>query len=117
MRVKISELHELAANLNKIDRQGLWYVLCTTRENLPYHVWARDVWDEHHLQRLQFSECALGDRDIERLKNSPINRLVRGDYTWKCDHPLAPGGICVYDDEFDSAHDNCVYCGQPNERK
>jgi len=117
MRVKVTELHQLVIGLNKVDTEGRWYVLCVTREDLPHTVWANDVWEEHHLQRLPFSSCGLADWAIERLRKQVNPNFVRGDYAWKCDHPLAPGGICVYDDEFDSAHDNCVYCGQPNERK
>lgn len=39
---------------------------------------------------------------------------------WACEGhecPTAPLGRCVYDDEQDPAHDECIHCGQPWERK
>ena len=33
---------------------------------------------------------------------------------WKC---YGPVGICVYDDDEDSVHDCCLFCGEPEERK
>jgi hypothetical protein len=40
--------------------------------------------------------------------------LVIGDY-WEC--PESPTGHCVYDRYEDPAHDNCIFCGDPEERK
>lgn len=34
---------------------------------------------------------------------------------WPCGN--SPWEVCVYDDRKDSAHDNCIYCGNPEERK
>lgn len=33
---------------------------------------------------------------------------------WECDNPL---GYCVYNVEKDPVWDNCIFCGQPHERK
>lgn len=33
---------------------------------------------------------------------------------WPCKGPL---GLCVYDDNHDPAHDCCLFCGDPEERK
>ena len=33
------------------------------------------------------------------------------------DCPSSPTGICWYDDQEDPAWDNCVFCGEPDERK
>jgi hypothetical protein len=35
--------------------------------------------------------------------------------TWDCDE--SPTGSCVYNDETDPCHDQCVVCGDPDERK
>jgi len=35
--------------------------------------------------------------------------------TWKCDN--SPYEVCVYDHENDPAHDFCLICGEPDERK
>ncbi len=35
--------------------------------------------------------------------------------TWDC--PKSPCGLCCYDHYKDPVHDECVYCGQPEERK
>ena len=42
-----------------------------------------------------------------------VEDLTIGD--WKCDN--SPLGVCVYDDCEDRCHDNCIFCGEPNERK
>lgn len=34
---------------------------------------------------------------------------------WDCE--VSPIGYCVYDEAEDSALDECLYCGHPNERK
>jgi hypothetical protein len=34
---------------------------------------------------------------------------------WPCS--TSPTGRCVYDDTNDPAHDQCLYCGDPEERK
>ena len=39
--------------------------------------------------------------------------LVLG--SWKCEHSII--GKCVYDDYEDPAHDECIFCGDPSERK
>ncbi len=39
---------------------------------------------------------------------------------WECKPrvgPASPTGYCVYDDWKDTPHDNCLYCGHPEERK
>lgn len=35
--------------------------------------------------------------------------------SWDCEH--SPFGICMYHNFEDPAHDNCIFCHQPNERK
>ncbi len=40
--------------------------------------------------------------------------IILGD-CWECDK--SPTGLCVYDDENDSCHDQCLFCGEPEERK
>ena len=44
----------------------------------------------------------------------PAERLALGDF-WDC--PESPTGYCVYDFPNDRAHDHCLVCGQPEERK
>lgn len=34
--------------------------------------------------------------------------------TWKCED--SPISYCVYEDAEDPYHDNCIFCGQPEER-
>lgn len=34
---------------------------------------------------------------------------------WDCDK--SPTGLCVYDELDDPAHDHCIWCGAPEERK
>lgn len=49
----------------------------------------------------------------DKVKTSysfPLSRLE-----WKCEK--SPWGICIYDHEKDSMHDQCLICGEPEERK
>lgn len=37
---------------------------------------------------------------------------------WGCENPANPHyPSCIFDEEYDRAHDSCLYCGQPTERK
>jgi hypothetical protein len=36
---------------------------------------------------------------------------------WKCESAFNPIDKCFYDGDNDPAHDSCVMCGQPEERK
>lgn len=41
-----------------------------------------------------------------------------GEYVqgyWEC--AVAKPKVCAYDHDADPAHDSCIYCGQPEERK
>ena len=35
---------------------------------------------------------------------------------WEC-KPLSPIGVCIYNKGLDPALDQCIYCGNPHERK
>jgi len=37
------------------------------------------------------------------------------DFRWGCED--SPYGWCTYNDEDDPAHDTCIFCGLPQERK
>lgn len=41
-------------------------------------------------------------------------QAVVGEY-WNCTD--SPFGKCAYDPEQDTGHDQCLYCGEPEERK
>ena len=38
-----------------------------------------------------------------------------GPYGWQCED--SPVGLCVYDSINDPASDQCIFCGDPDERK
>jgi len=38
-------------------------------------------------------------------------------FTWRCEDLANPTGYCVYDDDADPCHDECLFCGDPEERK
>lgn len=44
-----------------------------------------------------------------------VSGEVTFGHAWEC--PDSPTAKCVYHDETDPAHDNCIYCHQPEERK
>jgi hypothetical protein len=77
-----------------------------------------------------FSNLNYMKRDIERYtqitpeeaeseivlqnykENKPSHHVIGH---WDC--PNSPIGTCVYDIEEDPCEDDCIYCGEPDERK
>lgn len=60
-------------------------------------------------------ECLTLEKSEAYMKAAyPHRDLVRGD-EWHC--PDSPNGVCWYDHEDDSCHDQCIFCGEPEERK
>lgn len=64
--------------------------------------------------------------DLLKAKIDEILRPVIGDDKWFSHHYVCPAGWncekspvgwCVYNDDVDRIHDNCIYCGQAHERK
>jgi len=58
-----------------------------------------------------------GERGTQGGDLGSFDRVADG-IKWNCE--LSPQGNnthCVYNDEKDPMHDECVYCGQPQERK
>ena len=57
--------------------------------------------------------------DIDKLAEPhlPLGNAVyyKFDFTWGC--PKSPFGWCAYDHMVDTAHDNCIFCYKPEERK
>lgn len=51
----------------------------------------------------------------KKNKNESVRCIHCDESFWFC--PKSPNHICKYDDKKDPAHDNCIYCGQPEERK
>jgi len=67
-------------------------------------------------------ECAKKIEDLE----DEIGQMIRPylsessdfysvDFLWGCDK--SPFGLCVYHKIEDPAHDNCIFCNEPQERK
>ena len=42
---------------------------------------------------------------------------VEGGDIWECDDKRNPIGMCVYDGMEDPCWDECLFCGEPYERK
>jgi biotin synthase-like enzyme len=56
---------------------------------------------------------AMNQLVLENFKeNLPAHHNIG---TWDC--PNSPIKTCVYDIEKDPCEDDCIYCGQPDERK
>ena len=58
------------------------------------------------------------DLDNNNDYRMATNQITDWNIKWNC--ALSPQGNnthCVYNDETDPMHDECVYCGQPQERK
>jgi hypothetical protein len=57
-----------------------------------------------------FGEKFYFSKSVETSYNFPLAGLE-----WEC--PNSPFGTCVYDHQQDRGHDNCLICGEPEERK
>jgi hypothetical protein len=58
-------------------------------------------------------EEAKSEINLQNYKdNMPDNHSIG---SWDCTH--SPIGTCVYDYVADPCEDDCIYCGQPDERK
>ncbi|MAG24257.1 hypothetical protein CMI47_01645 [Candidatus Pacearchaeota archaeon] len=55
------------------------------------------------------------DTDIVATADHDSQHIVEGYQKWKC--VTRVNGICLYNDAEDPMHDNCIACGQPEERK
>jgi hypothetical protein len=70
----------------------------------------------------KFSEDDIEDLDVKMgvlfitLKKGRFVTSRELGTSWTCDQPMGEGP-CVYDLENDVAADQCLYCGQPFERK
>lgn len=51
----------------------------------------------------------------EVRKTMPIFGIEHTLGTWLCEK--SPVGLCIYDHFEDRALDNCLFCGEPHERK
>lgn len=67
--------------------------------------------------------CTESLDEIERQRHKLIKAMWPGfdwlehalDYVWECKE--SPAGWCVYHRWDDRAHDHCLFCGDPSERK
>jgi len=55
----------------------------------------------------------LKNKNLKEHANLNPNNLLLG--FWNCED--SPTGECVYDEFDDPMSDNCLYCGEPDERK
>ena len=58
-------------------------------------------------------ECEALESIQDKLEGGGLCHEI--GITWNCDK--SPIGLCVYDNLEDKAHDDCVFCHQPQERK
>lgn len=55
-------------------------------------------------------------RKVEEGKDKvPEGHVI--DLQWGCESDDSPTGFCAYNTEEDPCMDNCIYCGNPVERK
>ena len=70
-----------------------------------------------------FSACEDATQEIEFLKSRIVKQVFPEfdwmyqviSYEWECSQ--SPIGYCVYDSIDDPAHDDCLFCHDPEERK
>ena len=76
---------------------------------------------DEYVKKLPRHQRSSWNKDLllirEALGNMPENasHIVAGDMEWECKE--SPTKYCVYDDDCDSCHDECLFCGEPEERR
>lgn len=81
------------------------------RKRVGEHLKARikvlsDLMGEERMDALEFAkECGVLESSL----------CVEIGTTWDCEK--SPFGLCAYNNMDDTAHDNCLFCGGPEERK
>ena len=74
----------------------------------------------------KISELIIAKNELENKLENEINSLIKTvipDYNlwlhvvgeWDCEE--SPIGLCLYNRIEDPCLDNCLYCGNPDERK
>jgi len=74
---------------------------------------------EQDIYGLKLSVQRLFNVEIEKDLVAKDRLDTTGEYRhgpWMCEG-LSPTSYCIYDHILDPPHDNCLYCGQPEERK
>ena len=69
----------------------------------------RDIMGDQYPKKYTDSRCS----GASKKHNMYFPTL--GYWHWEC--AKSPVGVCVYDHVLDGAHDHCVFCGGPEERK
>ena len=67
---------------------------------------AQNRYNELHEKLMEYALAQLGLTELEAI-------LVEGPH--EC--VKSPTRCCLYDDEEDPSHDDCLVCGKPEERK
>jgi len=99
----------------------------TKKQPIPVHpeLIAFDLRIKQAEQRIQDSENEIAqigqerDKAVVKLLNEKLGTTYESDDItegyWEC--PTSPTAKCVYDEAEDGCHDNCLFCGDPEERK
>ena len=72
----------------------------------------KSIIQKHIFNNFEDSEFWRGKPRVEDL-----NFYHEGDYGWKCESDDSPIDKCIYSNDIRMGDDECVYCGQPEERK
>jgi len=71
---------------------------------------------KHHIREFLRNDKLPDIKDFDRsILKSNFLTPAHGTLMWDCiDSPVY---TCIYDDLEDRAHDRCIFCGLPEERK
>ena len=70
-----------------------------------------------HDYDLEIKREELLNQILLEAKPELVGKKLTHDTEWEWGCDKSPTGLCVYDDKNDPAHDQCLCCGDPNERK
>ena len=68
---------------------------------------------EQKLRNLEERAYVIKCKVVATKANISPDLVFIGD--WECSK--SPIGVCAYNDWVDPYHDNCLFCGEPDERK
>lgn len=77
--------------------------------------------DDDHIKALRATlDGMLADdarrEALERQEQEDLDAGLTTSDAWQCE-ARGDGKMCQYNDDEDPAHDSCIHCGDPEERK
>lgn len=97
-----------------------WHVLITAKLADAYVDWKLELVkreEENSPLPPDALEVVVNELLARGIEISSPDELILAEPPWGWNCPESPTGYCVYDHPYDLAHDHCLFCHDPEERK